>query len=104
MILEGFPEFGVELQPIDFCKVAEGFGVTAMHLEDPTRAGDTLKQAFAHDGPVLIEAVIDANEPPMPPSITREQAVKFAESLIKGQPDRGQIVAAAAKDLYRQVV
>ncbi|MGE3268591.1 MAG: thiamine pyrophosphate-dependent enzyme [Chloroflexota bacterium] len=104
MIMEGFPEFGVELQPIDFCKVAEGFGVTSMRLDDPKQADETMRKAFAHDGPVLIEAVIDANEPPMPPTITRDQAVKFAESVIKGQPDRGQIVAAAAKDLFRQVV
>jgi thiamine pyrophosphate-dependent acetolactate synthase large subunit-like protein len=104
MIMEGFPEFGVELQPIDFCRVAEGFGVQAMRLDDPGKAHDTLRQALAYNGPVLIEAVVDANEPPMPPSITRSQAVKFAESLLKGQPDRGQIVAAAAKDLYRQIV
>ena len=104
MILEGFPEFGVELQPIDFCRVAEGFGVTAMRLDDPRTAGDTLRQALAHNGPVLVEAVIDPNEPPMPPMITRDQAVKFAESLLKGQPDRGQIISNAARELWRQVV
>ena len=104
MIVEGFPEFGVELQPIDFTRVAEACGVAGFHLEEPSEAGDLLRKALEHPGPALVEAVIDPNEPPMPPMITRDQAVKFAESLLKGQPDRLEIAGAAVKDLFRQVV
>jgi len=104
MIMEGFPEFGVELQPIDFAKVAEGFGVAGFTIENPKDARETLRAALAHPGPAVVQAVVDANEPPMPPSITREQAVKFAEALLKGQPQRLEIAATAARDLLRQIV
>lgn len=34
----------------------------------------------------------------MPPKITREQAVKFAESLIRGEPNREQLVLTVLAD------
>ena len=42
-------------------------------------------------GPVLVEAVVDPYEPPMPPKITAEQALHFAESLARGTPAAGEI-------------
>ena len=70
MVLEGNPEYEVELQPIDFVRVAEGFGVAGFRIEDPKEAGATLKRALDHDGPAVIEAVVDPLEPPMPPMFT----------------------------------
>jgi thiamine pyrophosphate-dependent acetolactate synthase large subunit-like protein len=104
MILEGFPEFGVELQPIDFATVAEGFGVRAFTLEDPREASRTLREALDHPGPALVQAVVDANEPPMPPMVKRDQAVHFAEALLKGQPERVDIGLKSIRDYARQIV
>jgi pyruvate dehydrogenase (quinone)/pyruvate oxidase len=104
LILEGFPEFGVELQPIDFVKVAEGFGVAGYCLQDPREAGTVLRRALEQPGPALVEAVVDPLEPPMPPMVTRDQAIKFAESLLKGQPDRVKIAVTAGKEYVRQLV
>ena len=53
---------------------------------------------------VVIEAVVDPNEPPMPPKITRDQAVKFAESLLRGEPNRAQIALTVTGDKVREVV
>ena len=36
-------------------------------LDDPERCGATLDEALAHAGPALIDAVVDANEPMLPP-------------------------------------
>jgi pyruvate dehydrogenase (quinone) len=48
--------------------------------------------------------VVDPLEPPMPPMVTRAQAVKFAESLLKGQPDRLKIAVTAGKEYVRQLI
>jgi pyruvate dehydrogenase (quinone) len=54
----------------------------------PRYIGKVLDQALATSQPVIIEAVVDPFVPPMPPKITARQAVKFAESLVKGKPNR----------------
>ena len=42
-------------------------------------------------GPVLIEAVVDPNEPPMPPRITVEQAAELRRIAVRGEPNRKKI-------------
>ena len=51
----------------------------ASRIEDPAECGAILDEALATPGPVLVEAVVDPFEPPMPPKVTLEQATKFAE-------------------------
>ncbi len=104
MVMEGTPEFGVELEPIDFAKFAEAFGAAGFTIEDPKDARSVLERALAHDGPAIVQAVVDPNEPPLPPKISRDQAMHFAEALAKGQPDRIKIALTATKDLVRQVI
>jgi pyruvate dehydrogenase (quinone)/pyruvate oxidase len=55
-------------------------------------------------GPVLIEAVVDPLEAPLPPRITPEQALKFAESLVRGEPDRAAIIKNALGEQIREMV
>ena len=104
MILEGNPEFGVELHPIDFEKVAEACGARGFTIERPEEAETTLRKALAHPGPVLIQAVVDPNEPPMPGKVTTEQAYKFAKSLVRGQRDAAKIIETIAEDQLREVI
>src|SRR5579859_4546720 len=47
-------------------------------------------KALATPGPVLIEAVVDPLEPPLPANVSLKQAAKFAESLAKGEPNRSK--------------
>ena len=104
MILEGNPEFGVELEPIDFAKVAEACGVKGFTIERPEEAERVLREALSHDGPTLVQAVVDPNEPPMPGKITTEQAYKFAKALVRGQKDALKIIKTVAEDQVREVV
>ena len=53
---------------------------------------------------MVVEAVVDPYEPPMPAQITVEQARKFAEALIKGEPARDKIVRAVLKDRIREMI
>lgn len=104
MILEGNPEFGVELQPIDFAKVADACGAAGYTIERPEDAERVLTDALRHNGPAVIQAVVDPNEPPMPGKINTKQAVKLAEALLRGQKNAVGIIKTLAEDEIREVI
>jgi len=104
MVLDANPEFGVELQPIDFAKYAEAAGAAGFTLRDPKDAKDVIQKALQHDGPAVVEAVVDANEPPLPGNIKFDQAVHFAEALAKGEKYRKDIVKTIVEDKVREVI
>jgi pyruvate dehydrogenase (quinone)/pyruvate oxidase len=97
MVFIGNPEFGVDFAPVDFTKVAEGFGIRSVRIEDPTRCGDQLRDALSQPGPAVIEAVVDENEPPLPPKITSDQAKALAEALKGGEEQRKQIALSISR-------
>lgn len=104
MVMEGNPEFACDLQPIDFCKIAEGFGWTSFHLDQPAEAGSVIQQALDTDGPVLVEAVVDPFTPPLPPKIKWEQAQEFAKALASGEPRPFRQALTAAYDKVREII
>ncbi|MFP4599223.1 MAG: thiamine pyrophosphate-binding protein [Persicimonas sp.] len=104
MVFEGNPEYAVDLQPIDFPKVAEGFGWSSFHIEDPETCGDIVDEALNTDGPVLVEAVVDPFVPPLPPKIKWEQAKGFAEALAKGEPHPLAQALKASYDKVRELI
>jgi pyruvate dehydrogenase (quinone)/pyruvate oxidase len=104
MIFLGNPEYGCELQPMDFAAFARACGATGFTIEEPADCGPTLEKALATPGPVIVEAVVDPFEPPMPPKVTLDQATKFAQSLAKGQPQRGKIALTVLSDKVRELI
>jgi pyruvate dehydrogenase (quinone)/pyruvate oxidase len=104
MVFLGNPEYGCDLNPIDFCAFAQACGGTGFRIEDPATCGSILDQALAVKGPVLIEAVVDPHEPPMPPKVTVDQAEKLAKALAKGTPNRKEIALTIASDKVRELV
>ena len=104
MVFLGNPEYGCELQPIDFALFARACGATGFATDKPGECGALLDQALAVDGPVIVEATVDPFTPPMPPKVTMEQAGKFAESLAKGQPHRNKIALTVVADKVRELV
>jgi len=92
MVMEANPQFGVELQPIDFAAFARACGAGGFTIDHPDQAERVLREALAYPGPAVIEAVVDPNEPPLPGNITAEQALHFSEALAKGEKDRMKII------------
>ena len=104
MVLDGNPEFGVELQSIDFAGYAKNCGAAGYTIEDPRTAESILREALPHPGPAIIQAVVDPNEPPMPGKISTKQALHFAEALARGERDGWKIFKTVLKDKVREVV
>jgi len=104
MVFLGNPEYGCELEPIDFAKMAESVGINAVTIDDPARCGDQLREALATPGPCLIEAVVDPYEPPFPPSIELKQAMNMGKALAKGTPHAMKTALTLASDTVRELV
>jgi pyruvate dehydrogenase (quinone) len=104
MVFLGNPEYGVELHPIDFAAFARACGGKGFTIDDPKTCGAQLEEALNTPGPVIVDAVVDPFEPPMPPKVTSDQAIKFAKSLAKGQPKRMKIAATVAEDVVKEMI
>ena len=98
MVFLGNPEYGVELQPIDFVKFAEAAGGVGFRCESPDQVRPALEKAFASNKPALVEATVDPFEPPMPARVGAKQALHLAESLARGEPHRGKIATTIFRD------
>ncbi|MGE0468230.1 MAG: thiamine pyrophosphate-dependent enzyme [Nitrospira sp.] len=104
MVFLGHPEFGCDLTPIDFAAVARACGGTGFTIENPEECGPVLDEALGTRGPVLVEAVVDPFVPPFPPKASLEQTVKFAQALVKGQPNRERIAWTVLSDTVRELI
>ena len=99
----GFIEFGVDLKNPNFAAMADAIGIRGIRLEDAADVEEGLAAAFAHDGPVLVDAVVNRTELAMPPSITLEMAKGFTLYMVKavmsGRAD--EVVDLAKTNLWR---
>ncbi len=104
MVFLGNPEFGVDLQPIDFVAFAHACGGVGYHAESPQQCRDQIDAFLSAPGPALFEAVVDPFTAPMPGKVKAGQAAKFAESLLRGEPDAVEIMKEAFADKARQLI
>ncbi|WP_238017077.1 thiamine pyrophosphate-binding protein [Dactylosporangium sp. AC04546] len=96
----GFPEYGVRFgDPTpDYAAWARGCGGFGVQVAHPSQLPGALAEALAFDGPALLDVAVDADEPPMPAKVTYQQAVRFAEAFLRGQPHRASIATTILKD------
>jgi len=102
MLYLGNPEYGVELQDIDFAKVAEACGASGFHLEQPGEAEGMVALTLRSPGPALCEAIVDPFEPVLPGTLKPEQAEHYAEALTSGTPNAERIGLTLFRDAAEQ--
>jgi pyruvate dehydrogenase (quinone) len=99
----GFIDFGTGFDNPNFAAMAEAVGITGIRITDPAEVGEKLRQALAHDGPVVVDAVVERMELAMPPKVTAEMAKGFTlymlKAVLNGQGD--QLVELAKANLFR---
>jgi pyruvate dehydrogenase (quinone) len=99
----GFLDFGVDLQNPNFAAMAEAVGIRGIRIEDAAQVEDGIAAALAHDGPVLVDAVVNRTELAMPPSITLEMAKGFTlymvQAVIGGRAD--EVIDLAKTNVWR---
>lgn len=103
IVMLGNPEYGCELEDIDYAAFARACGGAGFTITDSAECGRVLDEALNTPGPVLVQALTDPHEPPLPPKIKFEQAKNFAEALARGTPYRGKIALTVLADKVRDL-
>lgn len=103
MKVAGFLPFGTDLRNPDFAAMVRPLGFLGIRVEDPAEVRPALEQAFAHDGPALVDVVTNRAELVIPPEIRAEQAAGFslyaARAILNGRGD--EIVETVKTALFR---
>jgi pyruvate dehydrogenase (quinone) len=99
----GILDFGTDLVNPNFARMAEGAGLLGLTAETPAEVRPMIAQALQHDGPALVEVVVDRQELSMPPTITAEQVKGFSlftlKAVLSGRGD--EIIDLAKVNLFR---
>ncbi|WP_273488647.1 thiamine pyrophosphate-dependent enzyme, partial [Ancrocorticia populi] len=100
----GFVTYGTELSNPDFSAVARAVGLYGVRVTESDQVEGALREAFAYDGPALVEIVTDRQELSMPPTINLEQMRGFTlytlRTVLSG---RGDEILDLAKTNLRQI-
>jgi pyruvate dehydrogenase (quinone) len=99
----GFLENGTTLVNPNFAELAKPAGIHGIRVEDPADVKTALTEAFQHNGPALVDVVVNRMELSMPPTIKLEQAIGFNIWAIKAVlSGRGnELLDLAASNLIR---
>jgi len=99
----GILEYATELQNPNFADIAQAAGLLGLRVEDPGELKEAAKKAFAHEGPALIDVVVNRQELSMPPTLQFQQALGFslylAKAVLNGRGD--EVIDLAKTNLFR---
>ena len=99
----GFLPVGVSLDNPDFAALARAVGIHGVRVEDPGELETAVREAFAHDGPALVDVVTNRQELSMPPKIQLEQLKGFSlwalRTVMNGRGD--ELIELARSNLRR---
>jgi pyruvate dehydrogenase (quinone)/pyruvate oxidase len=101
----GYPEHGVRYpEPfVNYAAFATANGALGLKVEQAAGVRPAVEQALSHDGPALVDVNVNPDEPPLPGKVEYEQAKKFAQAFLKGQPRRATIASTLFHDKISQL-
>jgi pyruvate dehydrogenase (quinone) len=105
-VMEGDPKFDAsqDLPDYDYAAFADSVGLHGIRVDDPDQVGPAWDEALRADRPVVIDALTDPEVPPLPPHITFEQAVNFAEAVVRGDSGRRGMIARSLRQAAHGLV
>ncbi len=99
----GLLPYGTDLANPNFAAVAEAMGIRGIRVEDPGEVDSAVQSALAHDGPALLDVVVNRQELSMPPNITRQLAGGFSlyvvKAVLSGRAD--EVIDLARTNVFR---
>jgi pyruvate dehydrogenase (quinone) len=95
-------EASQDIPDVPYARYAELLGLRGIRVDRPDAVAAAWDDAFAADRPVVYEAVVDPDVPPLPPHITAKQATAMTRALLKGDPDSGEIIRQTLRDLVEE--
>jgi pyruvate dehydrogenase (quinone) len=100
----GFVNYGTELENPDFAGIAAAVGIHSQRVETAAELPDAVREALAHDGPSLLDVLVERQEISMPPTLELAQMKGFAMYAVRTVlSGRGDELIDLAKTNLRQL-
>ena len=101
MLVNGLPDYGTDVHDVNYAEVASAVGFHGERVTEPTRLRSALEEAFAFNGPALVEVMTDPNALSLPPEIRSGQVIGFATAMSKIVLNRGagEVVSMATSNM-----
>ena len=101
MLVNGLPDYGTDVHDVNYAEVASAIGFHGERVTEPSRLRGALQEAFAYNGPALIEVMTHPNALSLPPEIRSGQVIGFATAMSKIVLNRGagEAVAMATSNM-----
>jgi pyruvate dehydrogenase (quinone) len=98
--LAGDPKYPASQVIPDFpaARYAELVGLHGIKVDDPDDVAGAWEEALSSDRPTVLEAVVDPEVPPLPPHVDFEQMTNLAAALVKGDPERTDVMARSLRE------
>jgi pyruvate dehydrogenase (quinone) len=99
----GLVDFATDLVNPNFAHLAESAGLLGLRVESPEQLASAVKQALTHDGPALIDVLVNRQELSLPPTISADQVKGFSlymlRAVFSGKGD--EVIDLAKTNLFR---
>jgi pyruvate dehydrogenase (quinone) len=105
-VMAGDPKYvcSQTVPKFEFASYAELIGLRGIRVEKPEEIASAWDKALSSDRPVVYEAITDPEVPTLPPHITFEEARKFTESMVKGDPEWRGMIRGAFRDAIESFI
>jgi pyruvate dehydrogenase (quinone) len=102
--LEGMPKYHEvqDLAYLSYAAYADLVGLEGITLDDPADIASTWDRALAADHPVVIDAIVDAAVPPLPPHVDPGKGIAVARSILRRDPEAGAVVRQGTRDKLQE--
>jgi pyruvate dehydrogenase (quinone) len=99
-VLSGDPRWvtSQEIRDFRYADYAELLGLKGIRVEKPENVGPAWDEALRADRPVVLDVLTDPKVPPLPPHIKYEQAKKYAQAMLKGDPEAMGVIWQSVKE------
>ncbi|WNG21612.1 thiamine pyrophosphate-requiring protein [Cystobacter fuscus] len=104
-VMNGDPEFKAsqDLPDFPYARYADSIGLRGIRVDKPEQIAGAWDRALESDRPVVLEAFVDPDVPPLPPHISVEQARHFSEAILKGDPKAAGIINQSIKAMVEKL-
>lgn len=105
-VMEGDPKFDAtqQIPDVPYHKFGELIGLRGIYCDNPEEVATAWREALSADRPVVLEFKTDPEVPPLPSHITLEQAKSFMETIVKGDPKEGSMLAGVARQVLSGIL
>ena len=91
------------LPAFDYAAFAQSVGLRGLRIEKPDDIAGAWDQAFASDRPVVVDAVVDPEIPPIPPHTELSQVKSLTKAILKGDPAARHIIKQGLKEKAQEL-